>query len=222
MMLVAAVMLGFTACKEKTANSDANDDWKENAVAERTDTTYFGICCDGSSMNVLQMVTDNGDTLNYSTQAVQDAGMLFGGFDVGDRMAVIFDRKEGKPLMVINETTMLGDWVMPNPLDGTSEMGIRFKDGGIAESINQGAIAYKTWQLTDGLLEITSVREGGGDFEETEFFRILYLSSDSLCLKDVKTTDTEVINEYTRPEPEENYDNLNLNLDEGSFEDFVM
>lgn len=221
-MLVSAVMLGFMACGEKKAANNENDGWKEHEVEEKSDTTVFGICCDGSSMNVLQMVTDNGDTLTYATQAVQDAGMLFGGFDVGDRMAVLFDKKAGRPMMIVNETTILGEWVMPNPLDGTSVMGIRFKDGGIAESINQGSIAYKTWQLVRGLLEITSVREGGGDFEETEVFRIMYLSSDSLCLKDVKNTDGEIINEYSRPEPEDNYDDLGIKLDEGSEDDFVM
>ena len=74
----------------------------------------------------------------------------------------------------------MGNWLMPNPIDGSSEVGIRIKDGGIAESIEQSSIIYKTWKIIDGKLEITLVREGGGDEEETNWYTIDKLDADSL------------------------------------------
>ena len=74
----------------------------------------------------------------------------------------------------------MGNWLMPNPIDGSSEVGIRIKDGGIAESIEQSSIIYKTWKIVDGKLEITLVREGGGDEEETNWYTIDKLDADSL------------------------------------------
>ena len=132
-------------------------------------------------------------------------------------MAVIMPAGGSRATMVINQTTLLGDWVMPNPLDGTSEMGIRFKEGGIAESINHGAVLYKTWRLVNGKLEIVSVREGGGDFEETETFQLLYLSADSLSYKDAEETF-----DLTRPQPEDDYSDLGIDLDDGSLDEMGM
>ena len=74
----------------------------------------------------------------------------------------------------------MGNWLMPNPIDGSSVVGIRIKDGGIAESIEQPSIIYKTWKTIDGKLEITMVREGGGDEEETIWYTIDKLDADSL------------------------------------------
>lgn len=98
-------------------------------------------------------------------------------------MAVMLNADRSEAELVINETTLLGDWVMPNPLDGSSIVGISLKDGGIAESIEQSTIIYKTWKIVDGRIEILSVREGGGDVEETNVYDIVKLDDDSLIYK---------------------------------------
>ena len=77
---------------------------------------------------------------------------------------------------------------MPNPLDGSSIVGIELKDGGIAESIEQSNIIYKTWRIADGKLNITLVREGGSEEEETEEYNMLMLNSDSLVYANPEDT----------------------------------
>ena len=69
---------------------------------------------------------------------------------------------------------------MPNPFDGSSVVGISLKDGGVAESIDQSGLNYKSWKIADGKLEIVSVREGGSEEDETDIYEIRKLDADSL------------------------------------------
>ena len=227
-LIAVALVTLMTACggKKNQEVDPGEEGWVEYVPQELRDSTIFGICTDGSAMNTLQMVTDNGDTLTLNVGSAKDAGMVFGGYATGDRMAVLADKNNSRATMIVNETTLMGEWVMPNPMDGSSEMGINIKEGGIAESINQGSLIYKTWRLNNGQLEIVSVREGGGDFEETELFQLLYLTNDSLAFKEIKPNrgvkEPDVIFEYRHPQPEDEGDDLGIELEEGSFEDFVM
>jgi len=208
-------LLNMIACREKKSAVPFEElDSPENSLR---DSTIYGICLDGSAMNTLQLITDNGDTLTLSTIPAKEAGHSFGGYSIGDHMAVLTDDSKTKAIVIVNLTTLLGEWVMPNPMDGTSEMGICIRDGGIAESINQSAVIYETWRIVNGKLELMSVREGGGDFEEVEHYQLLYLSSDSLayCNED----DTY---EYSRPHPEEDYSGLGVDLDDEAEEDMQM
>ena len=140
----------------------------------------YGICGEASAMNTLQLITDTGDTLNLSIENAKEENQVFGGYSVGDKMAVYMKKDSEQPLMVVNETTLMGNWIMPNPIDGSSTLGIMIKDGGIAESINQPTIIFKTWKIVNGQLEITLVREGGGDEEETNCYSMEKLDADSL------------------------------------------
>lgn len=142
--------------------------------------TVFGICCSNDNDSILQMITDSGDTLNLSLREAIEKGTVFGSFESGDKMAVIPNEDKSGVSHVISETQLQGDWVMPNPLDGSSIVGISLKEGGVAESIEQSTIIYKSWRIVDGKIEITLVREGGGDEEEINIYDIVKLDSDSL------------------------------------------
>ena len=176
------------------------------------DSTFYGICGDGSAMNTLQLITDVGDTVNLSIAEANEKGLCFGGFQSGDRMAVILKDKT-TARQVINQSALLGDWVMPNPIDGSSEMGIRIKDGGIAESIDQPALIYRSWKLYNGKLEIVAVREGGGDAVETNLYDIVAIGPDTLVFKDSEET-----YEYSRYR--EHKSNVHIEFEE--VEDFQM
>lgn len=177
MAVAAALVCG---CGDKPKQAATTGDYDTSANEVLTDKTLFGICGDGSAMNTLQLITDNGDSLTLSVKDAKEQGRLFGGYASGDRMAVITDSARRVAELVINESTLLGDWVMPNPLDGSSIVGISLLDGGVAESIEQSTIIYKTWRIKDGRLEIVCVREGGGDLEETNVYDIRKLDGDSL------------------------------------------
>ena len=167
-------------------------------------------------MNMLQLITDTGDTLMLDISYARDKDQVLGGLQVGDRMAVMPARTMTEANIVINQSTLLGNWVMPNPIDGSDEVGICLKEGGVAESIDQGTIIYRTWRLVKGHLEIVLVRDGADDVEELNTYDITKLTADSLVYKDSEETF-----EYSRQKPKETYGE-NVKLEDSSVDDFKM
>jgi hypothetical protein len=141
---------------------------------------------------------------------------VFGGLQVGDRMAVMPNYTMSEASIVINQSALLGNWVMPNPIDGSDEVGISIKEGGVAESIDQGSIIYRTWRLVKGHLEIVLVRDGANDVEELNIYDLVKLTADSLIYKDAEETF-----EYSRQKPKETYGE-EVTLEDDSFDDFKM
>jgi hypothetical protein len=115
-----------------------------------------------------------------------------------------------------------GDWVMPNPMDGSHEMGVRFLRGGVAESIDQSTVVYKSWRIFNGQLQFTITREDGIDAEEILVYDIIKLTDNELTLR--ATDEDQETFEYTHPAGEE-YTEEDLNgvvLDEGYDDEFDM
>ena len=139
---------------------------------------------------------------------------MFGGLQAGDRMAVVPNADKTEALMVINETTLMGNWVMLNPLDGSDEVGIRIKEGGIAEGIEQPTISYRTWRLTRGQLEIVQVEEEGSGQEETYVYDIVKLGADSLIYKDAEDTYEYARQRAKKPQQDQ------IKLEDSSSEEF--
>ena len=163
------------------------------------DHTLYGLCSGVPSESKLKVVTDNGDTLLLDVTPARSANKMFGSVRPGDRLALMTNKAMNEANEVINLNYLLGDWVMPDPLDGSDEVGIRIKEGGVAESIEMTNITYRTWRIFNGKLEITSIREGGTESEETNYFDILKLSQDTLVYRTVdKPQDEMETLEYTR------------------------
>ena len=163
------------------------------------DHTLYGLCGAIPSTSQLKVITDVGDTLTLDiTPALENRKML-GSVKVGDRLAVMTNKNQTMATEVININLLLGNWVMPDPLDGSDEIGIRIKEGGVAESIEMTNITYRTWRIFNGKLEITSIREGGGEAEETNYFEILKLSQDTLVYRAIDKPQDEIETfEYSR------------------------
>ncbi|MGN1229104.1 MAG: lipocalin family protein [Prevotella sp.] len=178
--LGAIVGLSFMACGNKPAPVYGQGDSTAVDSSKMKDVTVYGLCGENAAMNSLQLMTDMGDTLNLNIEEARENNQVLGNYAPGDRLAIVLTPDQKKVKTVINESVLMGNWLMPNPIDGSSEVGIRIKDGGIAESIEQSTIIYKTWKIIDGKLEITLVREGGGDEEETNWYTIDKLDADSL------------------------------------------
>ena len=213
-MMAAAMVLGSCGGKQQ-AQVDESQDAPKTDMSVFRDQTIYGICTDGTAMNTLEMTTDNGDTLTLSLAKAQEAGKVFGGLQVSDRLAVLADSLKQNALLVINLNTLMGDWVMPDPIDGSAEIGIRIKEGGVAESIDQSVIVYRTWKIFNGELEIELMREGGGDEEEMNRYEILTLGPDSLAYKTLgKPRDETETFEYSRWKPKPKVDLHGLELEE--------
>lgn len=212
-LLVAAAILTMGSCGNKTQKVPFDNGDSANMSI---DSTLYGICGEATSMNMLQILTDTGDTLMLDISRANEKEQVFGGLQVGDRMAVVPNEDMTSAKIVVNQTTLLGNWVMPNPIDGSDEVGISIKEGGVAESIDQGTIIYRTWRLVKGHLEIVLVRDGANDVEELNIYDILKLTADSLVYKDSEETF-----EYSRQKPKETYGE-NVKLEDSSFDDFKM
>ena len=213
MLLVAIAVLTISSCGNSTQKVpfDSGD-----SVNQMVDSTLYGICGEATSMNVLQLIIDTGDTLMLDISYAKEKGQVFGGLQAGDRMAVLPNDDKTAAVTVINQTALLGDWVMPNPLDGSDEVGIRIKEGGVAESIEQSSIIYRTWRLVKGRLEIVLVRDGANDMEEVYTYDLQKLTTDSLVYKDSEET-----YEYGRQKPKETYGD-EVKLEDTSLDDFRM
>ena len=186
-MLVAAVVMTMSSCGGKTQqvpfdNGDSTD------MSAMQDPTIYGVCGEGSAMNTLQIVTDLGDSIVLDLNYARENNQVFGGLQAGDRMAVVPNSKKTEALIGVNQADLLGNWVMPNPLDGSDEVGFRIKEGGILEGIEQSSLTFKTWRLVRGKLETVAVREGGGEEEEVNIYDLVKLTPDSLILKDSDDT----------------------------------
>ena len=224
--LLVAAFIGMGSCGAPRPQQVYADDTDSTDVEEDMvprDHTIYGLCGNGSSMNTLEVLTDNGDTLLLSMAPVLEANKVFGGLEVGDRVAVMANAKRTEATEIINLNSLLGDWVMPDPIDGSDEVGIRIKEGGVAESIEMTNIYYRTWKIYDGKLEILSVREGGGDAEETNLYEILILGSDTLAYKTVgKSRDEEETFEYNRWKEKKKVDLRGLKLEDHNDEFMKM
>ena len=213
MLLVTAAVLTMGSCGNKTEKVPFDNG---DSLGMNVDSTLYGICGEATSMNMLQMITDTGDTLMLEISNAKDNDLVFGGLQVGDRMAVLPNDTKTVAKTVINQTTLLGNWVMPNPIDGSDEVGISIKEGGVAESIDQGSIIYRTSRLSQGRLEIVLVRDGANDVEELNVYDIVKLTSDSLVYKDAEETF-----EYERQKPKETYGE-DVKLEDSSYDEFKM
>lgn len=174
----------FSNCGNKRSNNEVqNVDTVSVDNQQIKDNTVYGICGEGTAMNTLQLVTDNGDTLTLSTTDANDNNMIFGGLSNNDKLAVLLSADKTSATQVVNLTTLLGNWVEPNPIDGSNVQGVTLKEGGIATSINMSTLSYKTWRMFNGKLLLTSMSEGGtSDDEALDTFYIKSLGADSLII----------------------------------------
>lgn len=222
LMMIAAGVIALGSCggKQQQQTADVEQDSINTEDLVPRDKTIYGICTDGTAMNTLEMITDSGDTLRLSLEAANEAGKVFGGLQTSDRVAVVADKSGKDAVIVINLNTLLGDWVMPDPLDGSDEIGIRIKEGGVAESIDQSVIIYRTWKIFNGDLEIQLVREGGGDEEENNRYEILALGADTLAYRTLNKPKDEIETfEYNRWKEKPKVDLHGLEL-EDTYDEF--
>lgn len=144
----------------------------ETSVTEEADSMVYGTCGLGTAMNTLELITDGGDTIIYSIERAGEAGMVLGGLLVGDRMAVMEDRAEGRrsATKVINITSLMGRW---NNLNRSFQL----CDSGRVKTDMRELRPYTEWKLFNGKLILAP-----------DTFDICFIGKDSLYLKDVRGT----------------------------------
>ncbi len=137
-----------------------------------------GTIGDGTSMNVLEFINDDDDTLyiNINGQAVM------GGIRVGDEVEMIYNitKEENVASVAVNLTALQHLW-MQRGEDG-KEQSLELNSGGRAATYDM-AIDYDSWQVRDGLLLLHSPKKLGDESPAiVDTFEIMQLTTDSLVL----------------------------------------
>ncbi|MBQ9094262.1 MAG: hypothetical protein IJY03_09830 [Prevotella sp.] len=171
-LFLAVLLSGIltTACKEKTAVSP--DNGTDSICEEELDTTVYGICGEGTTMHNLELITNDGDTLNLAVNVDDsDTDVVKGGLLSGDKLAVIVTDIYGEKTagIVVNLTTLEGKWTS---LDRNFEI----VDGGeVLSTVQSETNPYTSWKIHNGKLLM------GRDS-----FDVVSLGADSLELENSK------------------------------------
>lgn len=201
-MAGATALLLLGSCGGKKQGDNAAQEPLNNpegpVLQVEQDSTLYGMCRQGTDTKTLKFVSDMGEFYSLDMTSARRVGQVFGEVHVGDRLAVVLNGDSTAVTRCVNISTLMGDWVQISAFDGSSEIGMRIKEGGIVEGIDQSDIIYQTWRVYNSYIELHWQREGGGQEEEMGVYTLLHLSPDSLSYRDA-----EDIYEYTRPHPVE-------------------
>ena len=163
-----ACLLLLSSCNGgKTDNAETQRDTLNAGIA---DSTIYGKCGEGTMMNTLELVTDDGKALTFTIDEERGSDIQ-GGMMGGDRMAVTYYKTADENIAhkVINLTTLLGRWTS---LDKNFTIN---EDGSIESSIQAESKPYTAWTTCNGKLILN-----------TDTFEVLALGADSLSLENSK------------------------------------
>lgn len=170
-LLVSLITLFAAAgCNGKPNKGNANTS-NDDKVSIIPDTTIYGTCGDGTAMHTLELVSDQGDTINFLVNMDGDDNVK-GGLLVGDRMAVVPGKVVGgdkTAQVIINLTTLLGRWT-------SIDRNFEIQEGGIVQSyLKAESNPWTSWKVFNGDLILNR-----------DTFTINNLGADSLYMENDK------------------------------------
>ncbi len=137
-----------------------------------------GIIGDGSSMNLLQLIEFDGDTLDI----IAANQMIMGGLIVGNEVDVIYSLIDGNLVAqtAVNLTALQHLW--SQHVGGGETKSLEIDSNGRATTYNM-SIEYDHWAVRDGVLLLSSPRKVGDEKPaDVDTFQIMMLTEDSLVL----------------------------------------
>ena len=173
-----AFLAGCTGGTQQ-AQEQASAEDSLSEIIEHGPKEIRGTAGDGTSMNVIEIVATNGDTLYITTPAQ----MVSGGIEAGDEVDIIYNDNgdENTGVVAINISTLTKVWNHINTLG--AKQSIELCSNGDVNTWNMPAPAYDSWKLEGGKLLMHSpavlAKEVG---EHTDTFDILSLKKDELVL----------------------------------------
>jgi hypothetical protein len=182
--VLALAALMFFSCEEKKKEQDktaptTSPKVKVVALDEIPGIVEaHGTVGDGTSMNVLEFVNDDGDTLYIS----KGAQSVMGGVVAGDELEVIYNvtKEDVVASVAVNLTALQHLWSQRGA-DGR-EQSLELNSGGRATTYNM-LVEYESWEVKDGLLLLRSPKKVGNESPAVvDSFEIMQLTSDSLVL----------------------------------------
>ncbi|MBR0046567.1 MAG: hypothetical protein IJP75_06750 [Bacteroidaceae bacterium] len=177
-ILMALSMLLFFSCEEK---KQGTVELPVKIVPLDSIPGIFeahGTIGENTTMNVLEFINDDGDTLyvQVNNQAVM------GGVNVGDEVELIYNvtMEENVASVAVNLTALQHMWSQRGA-DG-KEQSLELDAKGRATTYDM-AVDYETWEVKDGLLLLRSPKKLGDETPAiVDTFEIMQLTADSLVL----------------------------------------
>lgn len=169
LVLLAAIASVF-GCNNKKAGQMAAV--PESAGEQVVDSTVYGICGEGTAMHTLQVVTDMGDTIDYSLIDNADTESdVAGGLMCGDRIAVMARKEEGANVAykVINISSLLGRWT------SIDKNFVIEEDGTVSSNVKAETNPWTNWKILNGRLLLNK-----------DTFDVVSIGADSLSLENKK------------------------------------
>lgn len=163
--IMALAVTLFTNCGgSKPQENASSEDTLDVSVA---DTTFYGVCGEGSMMSTLEVIDDDGKSSEFLIDE-ENGSELLGGVFAGDKMALTYF-KQGDDLVLdkaLNLTTLLGRWTS---LDRNFTIN---EDGSIESSSQVESRPYTSWSICNAHLVLNA-----------DTFDVLTLDADSLLLE---------------------------------------
>jgi hypothetical protein len=176
--MVAFVLIGLFSCEDKKKGQTTPP--VEIVPLDSIPGIYeaHGIIGEGSSMNVIEFISDDGDTL-YITKNAQT---VMGGVVSGNELDVIYNvtKEDVFASVAVNLTSLQHIWSQRGA-DGR-EQSLELNPGGGAATYNM-SVDYDSWEVKNGLLLLHSPRKIGSETPAiVDTFEIMQLTTDSLVL----------------------------------------
>lgn len=171
MLLVAAVLF---SCKPDKDNKDIDI----QPLAELGVIEAHGTIGDGTSMNVLEFINDDGDTVYVTMNTAQ----VKGGDIVGSEIDIVYNatKDENIGTLAINMSSLLHLWTQKGE-DGR-EQSLELNTKGRAATYGM-SVDYDRWEVKDGTLLLYSPKKVGDETAApVDTFEILELTEEKLVL----------------------------------------
>lgn len=179
-LAVALAAMALFSCEEKKKPAPPSPSVVEVKPLDEIPGIYeaHGTVGDGTSMNVLEFVNDDGDTL-YITIGAQ---MVTGGLNVGDEVELVYtvSGDDCRASVAVNLSALQHLWTQRGA--NGREQSLELNSGGRATTYDM-SVDYESWEVRDGRLILRSPKRVGDESPAiADTFEVLMLTPDSLVL----------------------------------------
>lgn len=165
-ILAFFIAMIIAGCKGKTENN--KNTLADSIVSTVNDTALYGVIGEGTTMNVLELLSDGGKTLEFEIDPDGESQVI-GGLYAGDRVTLTFqDNGEGTKTVtrLVNLTSILGWWT-------SLDRNFRLQEDGVIESSGISEThPYTHWAMSNTQIILN-----------TDTFDVLQLGPDSMSLE---------------------------------------
>lgn len=176
--ILFSVLSLLTSCNGCTGNNNNDSITIVSRDSLPSIVEAEGIVGDGTSMNELELLLPNGDTVYINTPEE----MIMGGAAAGDKVSVVYfvNQDENLASVAVNMSALQHLWT--NKASNGKSQSLELNSEGVAVSYNMNT-EYCNWSLKDGLLLLRASKPIASEKPEiVDTFQIMNLSEDELVL----------------------------------------